>query len=470
MRARSSSAGPTRNANAWAAAECRSVFSTLPLTAPLDGDEFARLLARFGPFEPQPRLAVAVSGGADSTALCVLARDWARARGGDVLALTVDHGLRPESAAEARDVGARMAALGVAHAVLDWSGPKPSSGVQEAARAARYRLIEARCRSEGILHVLLGHHRDDQAETVLLRLARGSGVDGLAGMAPVRELGACRLLRPFLDIPGARLRATLEALGLTWIEDPSNRSERFARARLRAATGLLRREGLGPESLTATAGRCALARSALERAAADLLAEAAEMRPEGWVLLERRPLARAPAEIALRALAGVLGAVGGSGHPIRLERLKRLRAALADPLSGAGRTVAGCLIREWRGRLLVCREPDAVRDRLVLAPGETALWDRRFAITAPAAEGEGGIAVARLGDLGWRTLPVRRRSLVKEHMPHAVALSTPALWRDGRLVWVPLLGCGPGPEDIDPGFRTVFVPSSPIAPASFPVV
>lgn len=440
---------------------------------PLDGEEFERLLARFGPFEPRPRLAVAVSGGADSMALCVLARGWARARGGDVLALTVDHGLRPESAAEARGVGARLAALGVAHAVLDWSGPKPSSGLQDAARAARYRLIEARCRSEGILHVLLGHHLDDQAETVLLRLARGSGVDGLAGMAPVRELGACRLLRPFLDIPGARLRATLAALGLDWVEDPSNRSERFARARLRAAAGLLRREGLGPGTLAATARRCALARSALERAAAGLLAEAAEIRPEGWALLERGPLAQASAEVALRALAGVLGAVGGSGRPIRLDRLERLRAALAEPSFRAGRTAAGCLVREWRGRLLVCREPDAVRDRLILAPGEAALWDRRFSVAAPAAgerEEEGDLVVARLGDSGWRALPARRRGLAKERMPHAAALSTPALWRAGRLVWAPLLGCGPGPEAGDPGFRAAFAPPMPMAPASFPVV
>ncbi|HEV7369741.1 tRNA lysidine(34) synthetase TilS [Arenibaculum sp.] len=442
---------------------------------PIGEGEFARLLARLGPFEPRPRLAVAVSGGADSMALCLLARDWARARGGDVLALTVDHGLRPDSAAEARAVGAGLAALGVAHAVLEWSGPKPGTGIQEAAREARYRLIEARCRAEGILHVLLGHHLDDQAETVLLRLARGSGVDGLAGIAPVRELGACRLLRPLLGVPGARLRATLEARGLPWIEDPSNGSARFARARLRAAAGLLRREGLGPEALSATARRCARARSALERAAAGLLAEAAVLRPEGWALLERDSLGRAAEEVALRALAGVLGAVGGSGRPIRLDRLERLRAALLDGPAKA-RTAAGCLVRDWRGRVLVCREPEAVSQRLTPMPGETALWDGRFSVTVPAGGCE-GLVLARLGDAGWRALPARRRDLVKERMPHAVALGTPAIWRGDELVSAPILGCGPlppgdpaGDRAGDTGIAIAFAPPRSIGGASFPVV
>ncbi|MGE0725158.1 MAG: tRNA lysidine(34) synthetase TilS, partial [Alphaproteobacteria bacterium] len=137
-------------------------------------------MARLGPWERSPRLAVAVSGGPDSLALTLLADGWARARGGAVLALTVDHGLRPEAAAEAATVAAWLGARGIAHATLEWSGPRPMAAIQAAARAARLDLLAAACREAGILHLLLAHHRQDQAETASLRGARGSGTDGRA--------------------------------------------------------------------------------------------------------------------------------------------------------------------------------------------------------------------------------------------------------------------------------------------------
>ena len=161
--------------------------------------EFAGLIERLGPFEQGPRLAVAVSGGPDSLCLCLLAAGWAAARGGVVSALIVDHGLRPEAAAEARQVAAWLRARRIDHHVLRWADVKPATGIQAAAREARYRLLGDWCRAAGILHLLLGHHLDDQAETVALRQARQSGAAGLAGMAAVRELAGLRLLRPFLS-------------------------------------------------------------------------------------------------------------------------------------------------------------------------------------------------------------------------------------------------------------------------------
>ncbi|MCP5371685.1 MAG: tRNA lysidine(34) synthetase TilS [Hyphomicrobiales bacterium] len=214
--------------------------------APLDGDAFAALMAGLGPFEPAPHLAVALSGGADSLALTLLADAWARERRGRVTALTVDHGLRPDSGAEARTVAAWMAARGIAHQVLPWTGPKPAAGVQAAARTARLALLAGRCRELGILHLLLAHHLDDQAETVLMRLGRGSGPDGLAAMAPVLAAAETRLLRPLLTVPGARLRALLAAAGQGWIEDPSNADTRFERVRLRRRLAQRRATGASP--------------------------------------------------------------------------------------------------------------------------------------------------------------------------------------------------------------------------------
>ncbi|HLU65659.1 MAG TPA: tRNA lysidine(34) synthetase TilS, partial [Kofleriaceae bacterium] len=180
------------------------------------------MIEALGPFERRPRLAVAVSGGPDSLCLCLLAHGWAKARGGEVSALTVDHGLRPTSADEARQVAAWLGPRGIDHHVLRWTGAKPATAIQEAAREARYRLLGDWCRAAGVLHLLLAHHLDDQAETVAFRRARGSGPEGLAGMPAVRELAGLRLLRPLLGVPKARLVATLEAAGQAWLEDPSN--------------------------------------------------------------------------------------------------------------------------------------------------------------------------------------------------------------------------------------------------------
>ncbi|MGH6981766.1 MAG: tRNA lysidine(34) synthetase TilS, partial [Stellaceae bacterium] len=200
---------------------------------PVAAPEFADAMAALGPFERRPRVAVAVSGGADSMALLLLAREWAAARQGDVTALTIDHKLRPEAAKEARRVARWCKARGVVHRTLAWRGKKPKGDIQAAARAARYRLLEDWCVDAGVLHLLLAHHQDDQAETFLLRLARGSGLDGLAAIAPVAERPGCRLLRPLLAMSHGRLVATLEARGQVWLDDPSNDNERYARVRMR---------------------------------------------------------------------------------------------------------------------------------------------------------------------------------------------------------------------------------------------
>ncbi len=191
-------------------------------------DEFASAMARLGYFEPAPHLGVAVSGGPDSVALGRLAARWAAGRAGRVTFFTVDHGLRAAGAAEAGWVRDVAAGLGAAHATLDWAraGSLPTS--QAAARAGRYQLLDRACAEHGCLHLLVGHHAADQARTTEMRRRRGLG-PGLAGMPAVRELDHCRLLRPLLDFPPERLRATAALGGRGWIDDPSNRDPRFER-------------------------------------------------------------------------------------------------------------------------------------------------------------------------------------------------------------------------------------------------
>lgn len=394
-------------------------------------------MAPLGPFENNPHLAVAVSGGADSLALCLLADRWARARGGCVTALTVDHGLRPGAAEEARRVGSWLAPRGIAHATLTWRPPSGMRNIQAAARAARHRLLASWCGEAGCLHLLTAHHREDQAETFLLRLARGSGLDGLAAIAALRETEECRLLRPLLTVPRARLASSLRAEGQEWIEDPSNAAPRYTRNRMRGSAAMLAREGLGAARLAATARRLGRARAVLEAEVAHALAQAVALYPAGYARLDAGRLLGAAPEVALRALAQLIAAIGGADYTPRLERLERLHGALAQTLP-AGRTLGGCRFLPWRGAVLVCREPASVAPSRSLPPGRIVRWDSRFVArlteTAPADLSIGPVG-ARLDEAGSEGGLKKAAS----RLPGAVRPSLPAIRDLVGIVAVPHL-------------------------------
>ncbi len=437
-------------------------------TRSLSDDEFAARLARLGAFERRPLLAVAVSGGADSMALTLLADRWARARMGRVAALTVDHRLRAESTAEVAQVRAWLSARGIDQHVLVWQGPYPDRDRQAAARGARYRLLEAWCEAAGCLHLLTAHHQEDQAETFWLRLARGSGVDGLAAMPVVSERAACRIVRPLLDVPPGRLAARLRADGQEWLEDPSNRNTGYARVRMRRARGLLASEGLGADRLADTIRHLGRARAALEAEEARLLARAAHMHPAGFAWLDPKLFAAAAPEIALRALAAVLVAVSGAEYPPRLHRLERVHGELTSGALGQGRTLGGCRLLTRRQRILVAREPAAAAAPASAPPGTTLSWDGRFRIVLPE-RAPIGLAVAAL--MRDRHCLSPNALKVLERMPASVRPSLPALRDRQGLAAVPTLGwVRPGLEDTLGALRARFRPLRPLAPLGFTVV
>jgi tRNA(Ile)-lysidine synthase len=321
---------------------------------PLDGQAFARLMAPFEPFEKQPVLAVAVSGGRDSLALALLAREWARGRGGRIVGLVVDHGLRPESASEAAATGATLRRLGCDAELLRWSEAKPRAGLQEAARAARYRLLRQACRCRGILHLLVAHHADDQAETVAMRVARRSGPDGLAGMSAIVELPEVRLLRPLLGVGRSRLTATLLACNVAWLDDPSNADPRFERARLRS--------GDQPMPGPADTGR-----AARERRLAAAAVEVLDAGPAGELAIDRSAFVRLERDLQSGLLSRVAQAVGGRSHPPRRDHLERavdrLCAQVARGKSGKGQdfTLSAC-------KFLLRQEPQSRRLQWIVRP------------------------------------------------------------------------------------------------------
>ncbi len=220
----------------------------------------------FADWKRAPALLLAVSGGPDSIALLWLAARWRRGltRGPRLLAVTVDHGLRAEAAAEAHEVKRLARALEVEHRTLRWTGPKPVAGLPAAARSARYRLLAKAARQSGATHILTAHTRDDQAETLLMRMLRGSGIAGLSAMARESERDGVRLARPFLDVSKAQLIATLAKAKVGFADDPTNRDPHFTRPRLRALMPALAAEGGDPRNLARLAARLARANAAVE--------------------------------------------------------------------------------------------------------------------------------------------------------------------------------------------------------------
>src|SRR5712672_2331962 len=231
--------------------------------SPISAQEAKRL---FADWSGVPAIVLAVSGGPDSIALMWLAPRWRRAlaHGPRLIAVTVDHGLRPEAAAEAREVKRLARSLDLPHRTLRWTGPKPRTGLPAAARAARYRLLAQAARASDATHILTAHTRDDQAETLLMRMLRGSGIAGLAAMARESERDGVRLARPLLDIPKSRLVATLQKAKIDFADDPTNRDVSFTRPRLRAILPVLAEEGGDSRNLARLAARLARANAAVE--------------------------------------------------------------------------------------------------------------------------------------------------------------------------------------------------------------
>jgi tRNA(Ile)-lysidine synthase len=380
---------------------------------PVGDHEFAALMAPLGPFAPSPRLAIGVSGGPDSLATFLLAHRWAVARGGSALALVADHGLRPDSAGEALAVADRLRARGYEVRILSLGLP-PGPALHERARRARLSALEAAAAEAGAPWLLLGHHRRDQAETLLFRLLRGSGEAGLAAMAPARAMPGAMVLRPLLDMPVARLEATVAAAALEPVRDPSNADPRFARVRLRAALGDPSGDAAGTRALALAADAFARRRAAGAAAVAGRLALAAAFRPEGWAWLDAVALGHDA--VARQALSRLLQAVSGRPHPPPREGVERM-------LAEGGGTLGGVL---WRGRLL-CREPAACAPPVAARRGAT--WDGRWHLDrdVPAATlGAPGADLARLG-------PIARRG-----MPAAVLRGCPVLRHgDGRVELLP---------------------------------
>jgi tRNA(Ile)-lysidine synthase len=349
--------------------------------SPISAQDAKRL---FADWKAAPAIVLAVSGGPDSIALMWLAARWrgTLARGPRLIAVTVDHGLRAEAAAEARDVKRLARTLDLPHRTMRWTGEKPKTGLPAAARTARYRLLAQAARACGATHILTAHTRDDQAETLLMRLLRGSGIGGLAAMARESERDGVRLARPFLQVSKSQLVATLKKAKIGFADDPTNRDTNFTRPRLREIMPVLAAEGGDARNLARLASRLARANQAVEvlvdgaerylalrdREAprAGFEANAFDASAFDASTFDAKAFAAMPEEIRLRLLKRAIDRFGHEG-PAELGKVEALLAALDQAGAKKGKerrprlkqTLAGALVSLTDGRIRV--EPAPLR-------------------------------------------------------------------------------------------------------------
>ncbi len=339
---------------------------------------FEKAMAAFG-LSGGGRFAAAVSGGADSMALFRLLHDFVRKNGGELLVLSVDHGLRPESSAEAAWTAAQAARLGHAYTVLEWQGEKPESGIEKTAREKRYALLFEACREKGFPCLFLGHHRRDQAETFLMRRARHSGEEGLAAMSAVRSFAFGRMFRPLLGVEPGALRRYNRTVGQEWLEDPTNYTDDFERGRLRRSVSDEDMEQAFRESLEY--GR---RRRMMEEETAAFAASSVTVSNMGYVLFPYSAFAALPETTARRVLGEILRAAANKPYRPTAEAVDTLcRNLLSGTFRGA--TLGGCRIApSAKGHILVWRERADLPPPLTIRNRRLFYWDRfAFELSAP---------------------------------------------------------------------------------------
>ncbi len=362
------------------------------------------------------KIAVAVSGGADSLALTILLDHWVRQQGGKLVALTVDHGLRAHSAQEATELQALLIDRGIEHHILTWQGQKPSTALQEKARKKRYELLKRWCLENGYDFLFLGHHQGDQNETYCMRLRQKSGLMGLACMRPLTKHQSLTVVRPFLDLSKERLEGTLKQHQIEWVEDPSNQNTAFERVFWRQTLG----NTSPPLELFQRL------RKAYEGWIARYLKTYGQLSDLGYVHLNKRAFDQLPQSFQGILLSFLFQAYGVGGYPLSSRSLSGILNHLKNPNFSAT-TAQGLRISKHKGDLLIAREYRAIKEEKELLD-QPFIWDKRFLIRPE--KGLKGV-IKCVGEKGWRDLLDRNPDLKNSPIPRAVLWSLPALWVDG---------------------------------------
>ena len=387
------------------------------------------------------QIAVGVSGGPDSLALSWLLHRWCEQIGIRLIALTVDHRLRPNSSKDARNVFLWLKSWGLNCIILPWVGNKPSTGIQETARIARYKLMIDWCIENGVRDLALAHHQEDQAETFLMRLSRGSGIDGLACMREVTLREGVRLLRPLLTLPKSRLRATLKSQNQEWLEDPANSNPAFTRTLIRDLSILLSEREVGTQRLAHLSEQFGRIRVRLEEITRLVVDRAAIIHPTGWATINGELLIHLPDEIGRRVMIFLLQSIGGRSYPPRRKRLDRIMTFIKDPDHCTAFSLGGCSISRQDHQFTILREELRQTAASPIFFAGSVMWRGIFRCTFEGGPERGSLltTLAPLGRKGWAQLVHEQPEVRNSNIAYPVALTLPALFDVRGVVNVPHL-------------------------------
>lgn len=397
---------------------------------------FTNLLSKLDIFESAPRVAVGVSGGPDSLALVFLLNKWVREKGGSLIALIVDHGLRPESCVEAHEVSIILQAQGISSVLLSWKGEKPSQRIQESARLARYKLLEAYCWEQGIFHLFIAHHKEDQAETFLARIGKKSGLTGLCAMNIVEERWFGCLIRPLLYISKEDLICFLKSEDIPFFIDPSNLKEQFERVRLRQYAATLQKVNITSEAIMGVIEKLQQANNDIEETVSIAYLESVFFSPFGWAEILLSSFLKFTKEVQYRLLEGILQTIGGREFSLRSSSLRELLDNIREGKSIL-KTLSHCLIRKRGHTLFIVREEVSLPN-LPLTYINNVLWGGLYYIEKKKEQQKNLTWELRsLGRKGAELL--QKKGFFSFKYSSYLTHSFPSLWEGSVLLSVPYL-------------------------------
>ncbi len=398
--------------------------------------KFAKEIGKFSQIDDS--LAIGVSGGSDSMALVILAYEWAKNNNIKIVAITIDHGLRKESVTEALKVGKWLKKYNIQHVIIKWEGLKPPSNIQANARIARYRLMQKYCQEHNIKSLAIAHTIDDVAENFLIRLIRGSGLDGLTGINSENNLFGIRLIRPCLTFYRAELREYLKEIRQEWVEDSSNQNDKFARVKVRKLIGSFAEPEILTQRLANTAIHMSRAKNYIEIKLAESLRGIFVFHKEGFYTIDSKKFALLHEEEQLRSLATCLQYLGGRDYKPRFVNLLDLKNKIVEGRLTSGCTLWGCEISQSKKQreeniLYLYRELKACGEDIKVRENQVIEWDGRFLCNIGDIKMD-NLSIGALRKEGANTIKINNKLTKK------IIYTFPALKRLEKIIAVPHIG------------------------------
>jgi len=401
-------------------------------------DTFSESMKGFN-IKPTQKIAIGVSGGSDSLALVLLANSWAKM---PIVAITVDHKLRKESEYEAQQVSRWLEKYNIQHHILNWEGDKPDSNIQSNARDARYKLMTEFCKANKIKNLLIAHNKEDQAETLLIRLMRGSGLEGLCGMSDEVIINQTRTLRPLLDTKKEDLRSYLRSLRQGWVEDPSNENDKFTRVQVRNFIKSSPEPDLLVSRLVNTCSNLQKSNNYISEKISQEMAKIVDIKPEGYCILDIKEFKSLHEESAVKILSKLIKYTGGDYYKPRYEKICNLYEKITSGEYNA--TLGGCEIFQSKkqseeNKLLIVKELSATASPINIFSESSIVWDGRFDCSLKRVE-ENIYSVCAIGENGLSTITKDSKELKKLKVPKKVIFTLPALKTLENIVAAPHIG------------------------------